>query len=144
VLYAYRWQIELIFRFFKHTLNGQQVISVYAAGMQNYFAAMFLTAVLHLLFKHDCLMYAGYPPPTDQDLVRQVAENDTPARPDATRPTVQPLIARFMDAINQSLRLFWKLPKRWIITLAEALHREFTSDIVQLLNRQAIIAAGGP
>ena len=144
LLYAYRWQIELIFRFFKHTLNGQQVISVYAAGMENYFAGMFLTAVLHLFFKHDCLTYAGYPPPTDQDLVREVAENNAPTRSDVTRPTAQPLIARFMDAINQSLRLFWKLPKRWLITLAEALHREFTSDIVQLLNKQAIIAAGGP
>jgi hypothetical protein len=144
LLYAYRWQIELIFRFFKHTLNGQQVISVYAAGMENYFAAMFLTAVLHLFFKHDCLSYEGYPPPTDQELVAQVAENDAASCSDATRPTAQPLIAGFMDAINQSLRLFWKLPKRWLISLAEALHREFTADIVQLLNKQAIIAAGGP
>ena len=144
LLYAYRWQIELIFRFFKHSLNGQQVISVYAAGMENYFAAMFLTAVLHLFFKHDCLSYEGYPPPTDQDLVAEVAASDTPTRADATRPTAQPLIAGFMDAINQSLRLFWKLPKRWIITLAESLHREFTADIVQLFNKQAIIAARGP
>ena len=144
LLYAYRWQIELIFRFFKHTLNGQQVISVYPAGMENYFAGMFLTAVLHLFFKHDCLAYAGYPLPTDQELVAQIAANATSARPDATRPTTQPLIAGFMDAINQSLRLFWKLPKRWLIALAEVLHRQFTPDIVQQLNKQAIIASGGP
>jgi Transposase DDE domain len=144
LLYAYRWQIELIFRFFKHTLNGQQVISVYPAGMENYFAGMFLTAVLHLFFKHDCLTYAGYPPPTDQELVAQVTANETAARPDVTRPTAQPLIARFMDAINQSLRLFWKVPKRWLIALAEVLHRQFTPDIVQQLNKQAIIASGGP
>jgi hypothetical protein len=144
LLYAYRWQIELIFRFFKHTLNGQQVISVYPAGMENYFAGMFLTTVLHLFFKHDCLTYAGYPPPTDQELIAQVAANHTAARPDGTRPTAQPLIARLMDAINQSLRLFWKLPKRWLIALAEVLHRQFTPDIVQQLNKQAIIASGGP
>ena len=144
LLYAYRWQIELIFRFFKHTLNGQQVISIYPAGMENYFAGMFLTAILHLFFKHDCLTYEGYPPPTDQDLVAEVAANDTPAQPDVTRPTAHPLIAGFMDTINQSLRLFWKLPKRWLITLAEALHRPFTPDIIQQLNKQAIIASGGP
>jgi hypothetical protein len=32
--------IELIFRFFKHTLNGQQIISIYPAGMENYFTGM--------------------------------------------------------------------------------------------------------
>jgi hypothetical protein len=144
LLYAYRWQIELIFRFFKHTLNGQQVISVYPAGMENYFAGMFLTAILHLFFKHECLAYEGYPPPTDQDLVAEIAANDTPAGPDAQRPSTQPLIARFMDAISQSLRLFWKLPKRWLVTLAEVLHRPFTSAIAQQLNKQAILVAGGP
>jgi hypothetical protein len=144
LLYAYRWQIELIFRFFKHTLNGQQVISIYPWGIENYFAGMFLTAVLHLFFKHECLTYEGYPPPTDHDLVQEIAGRGIAARSDTTRPTAQPLIAGFMDAINQSLRLFWKLPKRWLITLAEALHRQFTTDIVQQLNRQAIIASAGP
>lgn len=144
LLYAYRWQIELIFRFFKHTLNGQQVISIYPAGMENYFTAMFLTAILHLFFKHECLSYGGFPPPTDQDLVAKVVTNTTPAGPDTQRPTTQPLIAGFMDAISQSLRLFWKLPKRWLITLAEVLHRSFTADIVQQLNKQAILVAGGP
>jgi hypothetical protein len=131
--------IELIFRFFKHTLNGQQVISIYPAGMENYFTGMFLTAILHLFFKHECLSYDDFPPPTDQNLVTEVMANDTPAGPDTQRPTTQPLIARFIDAISQSLRLFWKLPKRWLITLAEVLHRPFTADIVQQLNKQVIL-----
>jgi hypothetical protein len=55
VLYAYRWQIELIFRFFKHTLNGIDVITQSKKGMDNFFAAMFLTAILHLYLKNHCL-----------------------------------------------------------------------------------------
>jgi hypothetical protein len=76
--------------------------------------------------------------------VSDMTENDSPAPSDATRPTAQPLIAHFMAAINQSMRLFWKLPKRWLITLAEALHRECTPDIVHQLNKQAIACSGVP
>jgi hypothetical protein len=66
VVYAYRWQIELIFRFFKHTLNGVEVITQSKKGMDSFFAAMFLTAILHLYFKIDCLEQGGYFPPTTQ------------------------------------------------------------------------------
>jgi hypothetical protein len=138
LLYAYRWQVELAFRFFKHTLNGQQVISIYPWGIENYFAGMFLTAVLHLFFKHDCLIYEGNPPPTDQDLVQEVMVSMVSAGPDSSRPTAQVTVARFMDAINRSLRVFWKVPKAWLVTLAELIHREFTYDIACILNKQAV------
>ena len=59
VLYAYRWQIELIFRFFKHTLNGIEVITQNKRGMENFFTAMFLTAILHLYLKINCLEQGG-------------------------------------------------------------------------------------
>src|SRR5216117_4017363 len=68
VLYADRWQIELIFRFFKHTLNGVEIITQSKNGMDNFFAAMFLTTILHLYFKIDCLEQDGYLPPTQQDI----------------------------------------------------------------------------
>jgi hypothetical protein len=140
LLYAYRWQIELIFRFFKHTMEGQNVISLYPWGIENYFAGMFLTAMLHLYFKQDCLRDGGYRPPTDQELARDLPDDDeaVSTSSDAARPTHQPLIARFMDAANQKLALFWKLPKHWLATLADYLHRQFTAQVVQILNQRAI------
>src|SRR5262245_16258275 len=60
LLYAYRWQIELAFRFFKHTMDGLNVITQSHWGIENYFAGMFLTALLHLQFKRDCLEMDGY------------------------------------------------------------------------------------
>jgi hypothetical protein len=140
LLYAYRWQIELIFRFFKHTMEGQNVISLYPWGIENYFAGMFLTAILHLYFKQDCLQDSGYRAPTDQELAQDLPSDDdaVSTSADAARPTRQPLIARFMDAANQKLALFWKLPKHWLATLADNLHRPFTPQVVQILNQRAI------
>jgi DDE family transposase len=140
LLYAYRWQIELIFRFFKHTMDGRNVISLYPWGIENYFAGMFLTAILHLYFKQDCLQDGGYRPPTDQELAQDLPSDDetVSTSSDVARPTHQPLIARFMDAANQKLALFWKVPKHWLATLADYLHRPFTPQIVQILNQRAI------
>lgn len=140
LLYAYRWQIELIFRFFKHTMDGQNVISLYPWGIENYFAGMFLTAILHLYFKQDCLQDGGYRAPGDQELVQDALSDDetVSTSSDAARPTHQPLIAHFMDTANQKLALFWKLPKHWLATLADYLHRPFTSQVVQIFNQRAI------
>jgi len=138
LLYAYRWQIELIFRFFKHTLDGQNVISIYPWGIENYFAGMFLTAILHLYFKQDCLREGGYLVPTDQELAEQLPDRQVAASADAGRPTKQPVIARFMGVANQKLALFWKLPKHWLATLSDYLHRQFTPEVIQIFNQRAI------
>src|SRR5215213_11296101 len=87
LLYAYRWQIELIFRFFKQTMRGMQVITIYPWGMENFFRAMVLTAVLHSYFKQDCLAAEGHRPPTDQELAQQLPDDDVPTSSDTKRPT---------------------------------------------------------
>jgi DDE family transposase len=138
LLYAYRWQIELIFRFFKHTMQGKKVISTVPWGIENYFAGMFVTAILHLYFKQDCLHAGGYQPPTDQELAQHLPDDDVPASADPTRPTNQPIIARFMGAANQKLALFWKVPKHWLSTLSEYLHRPFTPEVIRIFNQRAI------
>jgi hypothetical protein len=138
LLYAYRWQIELIFRFFKHTMQGKKVISIYPWGIENYFAGMFITSILHLYFKQDCLHDGGYQPPTDQELAQQLPDDKVPISTDITRPTSQPIIARFMGAVNQKLALFWKVPKHWLSTLADYLHRPFTPEVVRVFNQRAI------
>jgi DDE family transposase len=138
LLYAYRWQIELIFRFFKHTMQGRKVISTYPWGIENYFAGMFLTAILHLYFKQDCLHEGGYLPPSEQELAVRAPDADIPASNDPIRPTNQPIIARFMGAVNQKLALFWKIPKHWLSTLADYLHRPFTPEVIQIFNQRAI------
>src|SRR3954451_23854773 len=93
VLYAYRWQIELIFRFFKHTLNGVEVITQSKKGMDNFFAAMFLTTILHLYFKIDCLEQGGHLPPTTPDMLSEPPDNRAQMSTDLTRSTAHLAIA---------------------------------------------------
>lgn len=145
LIYAYRWQIELAFRFFKHTIGGLKVITQSHWGIENYFAGMFLTALLHLQFKQECLEQE------EQSLKSKDAQEDiTDACEDATnkvqtsrdpaRPTTNGLIAQFLARLNRPLMLFWKIPKHWLTTLADYLHRQFTLDVVRILNKRAFSA----
>jgi hypothetical protein len=138
ILYAYRWQIELIFRFFKHTLQGVEVITQSRQGVENYFAAMFLTAILHLYFKIDCLEQAGYLPPTQQELPTERSNDQAQISTDPARPTTHLAIAALMSRINDQLALFWKVPKHWLTTVSDYLHRIFTPSVRDIFNKRAL------
>ena len=137
LLYAYRWQIELIFRFFKHTMRGMEVINSYPWGIENFFTSMLLTAILHVFFKQDCLAAEGHRPPSDQELAQELPDDYAQTSTDGSRPTARLAMARFMEAANRRLALFWKIPKHWLTTLADYLYRPFTPGVIHILNQRA-------
>jgi hypothetical protein len=146
LIYAYRWQIELAFRFFKHTMQGLKVITQSHWGIENYFAGMFLTALLHVQFKQECLDQ------DDENLVKpkdnrkdstdwsKDTTNKVQTSGDPIRPTANRIIAEFLTKLNQPLIRCWKVPKHWLTTLADYLHRQFTPDVVIILNKRAFSA----
>jgi DDE family transposase len=138
VLYAYRWQIELIFRFFKHTLQGVEVITQSKKGIDTFFAAMFLTAILHLYFKIDCLEQGGHIPPTTPDVLPDQQGNRAQLSTDPTRTTAHLAIAVLMARINDKLALFWKIPKHWLSTVSDYLDRLFTPVVRDIFNKRAL------
>ncbi len=146
LIYAYRWQIELAFRFFKHTMNGLKVITQSHWGIENYFAGMFLTALLHVQFKQECLDqdndHSVKPRDDTEDSrdARKDTRNKVQTSCDPARPTSTGVIAQFLAKLNQPLALFWKIPKHWLTTLSDYLHRQFTPDVVVMLNKRAFSA----
>jgi len=139
LLYAYRWQIELIFRYLKHTMHGVHIITQHPIGIQNFFYALLLTALLHLHFKQRCLAEEGYDPPDGLPILPQHPdERNVQTSDDGGRPTNHLAIARFFARLNDSLTRFWKISKYWLHTLANCLSRPYTPDIVHLLNKYAV------
>ena len=55
MLYAYRWQIELFFKFIKRTLNGIHLFSTSENGAQIHFLIVLITALLQIKLKQDCI-----------------------------------------------------------------------------------------
>ena len=54
MLYAYRWQVELIFRFLKRTLHGLHFLCQHPSGMEIQFTLYMMAYLLLLHFKQSC------------------------------------------------------------------------------------------
>ena len=103
LLYAYRWQVELIFRFLKHSCNGLHVLSTSQNGSQIHFYMLLCTALLQLHLKQKCLEQNELPqgPQTGSGLGGcQIDQNPSPAKP-LEVGNQPPRLAK--DELNRSL-----------------------------------------
>ena len=55
LLYAYRWQVELMFRYIKHSMNGLHLLSTSPKGITIQFYMLLTTALLELRLKQRCV-----------------------------------------------------------------------------------------
>jgi len=108
--------------------------------MDNFFAAMFLTAIVHLYFKIHCLEQGGHLPPTQHDVQVSQEQGDNHAQisTDPARSTAHLAIAVLMARINDKLALFWKIPKHWLSTVSDYLDRLFTPYVREIFNKRAL------
>ncbi|MBA2271148.1 MAG: IS4 family transposase [Chthoniobacterales bacterium] len=143
LLYAYRWQVEIVFRFLKRTMNGLQLITECQHGIQTFFSVLFITALLHLQFKFDCLTDEGLlaspvpstPPPAPPIIL--AATSAQGAQPTACSGIKKGKVS-FLGYLNNFTKL-WRIPKHWLTTLADNLHRTFDHAVVSALNKQVLL-----
>jgi hypothetical protein len=120
-------------------MHGVHIITQHPIGIQNFFYALLLTAVLHLHFKQRCLAKEGHNPPDSlPKLSQQPDEKIVQTSNDEGRSTNHLAIARFFARLNDALTRFWKISKHWLHILADCLSRPYTSDVVHLLNKYAV------
>lgn len=131
LLYAYRWQVELIFRFLKRSLNGLHLLSQSKEGVTIQFYALLITALLELRLKQQCV-----------DLYEATTSLD-----DATKQSSMPGLmidperlagargSTFLATIGEKLHRYWKIGKHWLTALRNYLARPFTYQITMHLGR---------
>jgi len=131
LIYAYRWQIELVFRFLKRTMNGLHLFNQSPNGVHICFYALLITALLELRLKQLCLQQ-------QQD---QKPELDAPYPTETTHPKKCPRgqirdtssPTEFIYQIGQQLKKYWKLTCHWLITLKNLLNHPFDDYVIQQL-----------
>ena len=130
LLYAYRWQVELIFRFLKRTLKGLHLISTSEQGVTIQFYALLITALLQLRLKQQCVeayerMYGGQEVKTTQALIAglMVDEEQLAAARGST----------FLATVGKKLHRYWKISIHWLLTLRNLLAQPFDRRAIYLL-----------
>jgi hypothetical protein len=133
LLYAYRWQVELIFRFLKRSLNGLHLLSHSKEGVTIHFYALLITALLELRLKQQCV-----------DLCETLLPAYTPSQPDFDQPVIAGLMINperlagtrgntFLATVGEKLHRYWKISKHWLVALRNYLARPFDQQVVTTL-----------
>jgi hypothetical protein len=129
MLYAYRWQIELLFRFLKRTMNGIHLIKQDQNGVTIQFYAMLIVALLQLHLKQ--ITVNG-----DSGLGRSPTTTDSTTVPSAESDTQKLNLSKigFLESIGKNLKKYWKVGINWLTALKELLSAPFDERAREILS----------
>lgn len=111
ILYAYRWQIELFFKYLKRTMNGIHLFNHSENGTQIQFYTMIILVLLEIKMKQNC----------------QVLQNINTFFTDVRHKISQVLKHKpksptdWVQNIAQPFYVFWKISKNWRTLLKNSL-----------------------
>lgn len=128
MLYAYRWQVELLFRFLKRTMNGIHLVKNTKRGVTIQFYALMITALLELYMKQRIM--------NDYDEAHNESdfEDGTGSENDLSEPKM-PLsdTGRFFKMIGDKLERYWKIGIHWLTALRSLLGQPFDKRSIEIL-----------
>ena len=131
LLYAYRWQVELLFRFLKRTLNGIHLIRQDQRGVTIQFYALMITALLELHLKQ--LVLDQYESQAHQDGSKP-SHPHAPTAPPKTPPRGRIEGVEFVTWLNRKLQKYWKIGIHWLTALRNLLVCPFDERAIGILS----------
>ncbi|CAN2047296.1 transposase [Candidatus Magnetomoraceae bacterium gMMP-13] len=123
ILYAYRWQIELMFRFLKRTLNGLHLMCHSPDGIKIQFTLFLIAYLLLLSFKQQCVLTEK----TDNEVNDELSYS--PLQPKSDKHYKCGLVS----LLGERLQKYWKIGIHWLTTIQNLLMEAFTPKILKLI-----------
>lgn len=121
LLYSFRWQVELFFRYFKRTMGGLHLLSTSQSGVTIQFYALLMTALLQLKLKQRC----------------RAAFEKIDSAPALLAVDAEELFegsgSLFLATVGQKLQHWWKISVHWLVHLRNVLARCFDEGVLRFL-----------
>jgi hypothetical protein len=133
MLYAYRWQVELIFRFLKRTMHGLHLMCHHPSGIEIQFTLYMISYLLLLHFKQKCApveaekMYEVEPVKNEQNNgMESESRKETPS------PSMFD-VCGLVSLLGDRVRQYWKMGIHWLTTVRNLLLLPFTPEVSRLI-----------
>lgn len=120
ILYAYRWQVELMFKFLKRTLNGIHLFNHSQNGVTIYFYLLMIVALLKIRIMQTC-----------QRKTRQVLQQKKHMEDLNQYFGIKP--DQWINTITEVFYLHWKIGKHWMAKLRNFIILEFDDYVINKL-----------
>ena len=121
ILYAYRWQIELFFKFMKRTMKGIHLLNHSQNGVEIQFYVLMITAVLMLKLKQES---------QELEVKEEEKENEEEK---SEKNSLNP--SEWIKEIGTIFYKSWKISKNWLIVVKNKLTQIVDYELLRLLNR---------
>ena len=133
MLYAYGWQVELILRFLKRTMNGLYLMCHHPSGIETQFTLYMISYLLLLHFKQHCA------PEEVESIVEVEPENhgqSAEMESESSKKTPSPSmfdVCGLVSLLGDRVRQYWKMGIHWLTTVRNSLLLPFTPEISRLI-----------
>lgn len=120
IIYAYRWQIELFFKFMKRSMNGIHLMNHSQNGVEIQFYVLMMVAILTLKLKQVC-----------GDLEKDAEkEGIAPEKSEGHRQNP----SEWIRSITKVFYKWWKISKNWLVVIKNSLAQVVDDQLLKLLN----------
>ena len=139
MLYAYRWQVELIFRFLKRTMHSLHLMCHHPSGLEIQFTLYMITYLLLLHFKQACASIEEALEIADEEInwiARSHDGKSEEAESESSTPAAQAsmfYVCGLVSLLGKRVRQYWKMGIHWLTTVRNLLLEPFTPDIKRLI-----------
>ena len=133
MLYAYRWQIELLFKFIKRVLNGIHLFNHSQNGANIQFCLLMIMSVLYLNLRQFCKINGSCSKGNVKNQEISTFEQSSNINDFNTYSGNMPDI--WINSINKAFESLWKISSYWIENLKEVITKPFDSQVINILAR---------
>lgn len=128
ILYAYRWQIELLFKFIKRTIHGIHLWNHSKNGVTIHFTILMIVAILQLRFKQFCTNYAQFTSNNNTYDTQNTGNIEQFITYWGHNPSV------WINSITKAFYKYWKIGKHWIIKMRNSITKQLNYETILLLS----------
>ena len=129
MLYAYRWQIELCFRFLKRTMTALHLMSHSPEGIKIQFYLYMIAYLLLLSFKQECHKIS------DEHEVNEESKAVEKPNTVTNKANVRPYVQGLVTFLGEGLGKYWKIGLHWLRVLKNSLLKLFDNEVARELSR---------
>jgi len=117
ILYAYRWQVELFFKYLKRTLQGLHLLNHSQNGVEIQFYLLMTLALLLLKLKQE----------RQKSEQKKQKEQKKPAKKEAGP-------SEWIRNISKIFYESWKISKNWLLIVKNSLAKVIDNELLTMLN----------
>jgi len=129
MLYAYRWQIELIFKFLKRPLKGLHLFAQTEVSVKVHFYMLLITSLLQLRLKQHFLAHSNnnkVKNPSKQLLNLTNINN--------TKYYLGASANKWMNSINNIFNKSFKISSNWLLYLKNLIAKTIDNQVIAIFN----------